>query len=306
MRLRLFAILALAAATVLWIGAARGAPQDGQGGTMASADPEVCAGCHEDQVLALAKNPHAALDREGLAARSGADSSCAACHGDSAAHIEAGGTVETIFGFGDDEPAGVKNERCLSCHGDTHPRFRSGPHAAAGLDCLSCHSIHSAKATSWALLRSGDPEPIGMRELGESSAACLSCHGDVVAQFEFNERHRLQEGVLDCVSCHDPHAPADRTQLAGFKQEQCVQCHTDKGGPFVFEHASSKVDGCVACHSPHGSPNRHMLNFQASAELCYSCHAVVPGFHSRFTLDTACTNCHSSIHGSNFDPFFLK
>lgn len=49
-----------------------------------------------------------------------------------------------------------------------------------------------------------------------------------------------------------------------------------------------------------------MLTFQAVAELCYSCHVAVPGFHSRFTLDTQCTNCHSSIHGSNLDPYFLR
>jgi hypothetical protein len=49
-----------------------------------------------------------------------------------------------------------------------------------------------------------------------------------------------------------------------------------------------------------------MLLFQNVAELCFSCHATVPGFHARFTLETQCTNCHSSIHGSNFDPFFLK
>jgi DmsE family decaheme c-type cytochrome len=143
------------------------------------------------------------------------------------------------------------------------------------------------------------------------SAACAECHADVAHDFEFNERHRLQEGILTCTSCHDPHGPSDRMRLAAFKQEACIDCHTDKGGPFVYEHGSSRVDGCVACHTPHGSVNRHLLTFQATGELCYSCHAVVPAFHvagspPRFGLDTNCTNCHSSIHGSNLDPFFLK
>ena len=108
---------------------------------------------------------------------------------------------------------------------------------------------------------------------------------------------------------HD-HGRIGRVRLAGFKQEACIDCHTDKGGPFIFEHGSSKVDGCVACHTPHGSVNRHMLTFQATGDLCYSCHAVLPSFHGgtpqRFTANTNCTNCHSSIHGSNFDPFFMK
>ena len=94
--------------------------------------------------------------------------------------------------------------------------------------------------------------------------------------------------------------------LGGFKQQQCTSCHTDKEGPFVFEHGSQRVEGCVACHDPHGSPNRHLLTFQSVADLCYSCHGVVPGFHTRFIADSQCTNCHSTIHGSNFDPFLLK
>jgi hypothetical protein len=49
-----------------------------------------------------------------------------------------------------------------------------------------------------------------------------------------------------------------------------------------------------------------MLTFQNVADLCYSCHAVVPGFHASFGPDNQCTNCHSSIHGSNFNAFFLK
>ncbi len=111
---------------------------------------------------------------------------------------------------------------------------------------------------------------------------------------------------MECISCHDPHKPSSRMMLGGFKQEACVRCHADKDGPYVFEHPALRVEGCVACHSPHGSPNRHLLHFQKDAELCLSCHALVPGFHSRFTLDTNCANCHSSIHGSNLDPGFLR
>ncbi|MCK4762259.1 MAG: hypothetical protein KAW12_08690 [Candidatus Aminicenantes bacterium] len=57
----------------------------------------------------------------------------------------------------------------------------------------------------------------------------------------------------------------------------------------------------------HGSPNRHMLTFQNSGELCFSCHTTSPYRHAYFRAgSTNCVTCHSTIHGSNFDELFLK
>jgi predicted CXXCH cytochrome family protein len=95
--------------------------------------------------------------------------------------------------------------------------------------------------------------------------------------------------------------------LGGFKHEKCFTCHTDKQGPYVFEHLTSRVEGCTSCHdSAHGSVNRHMLSYQRVADLCNSCHTVVPGFHTRFVNTSQCTNCHSQIHGSNLHQAFLQ
>ncbi len=268
--------------------------------------PEIaCVECHEDQVAKLANTSHWALETQGLASMAGATEACTACHGDATTHIEEGGGGGTMFAFGDEELASVKSEACLTCHADTHPRFDASAHARGGLDCTTCHSVHDAAALGVAQLKPGGLDIVGVTE-NRSSATCSECHSDVAASFQFNETHRLQEGILECASCHDPHAPPTRALLGGFKQEQCVSCHTDKGGPFVFEHGSVMVDGCVSCHTPHGAPNRHMLAQQSVADLCFSCHALVPGFHTRFTSETVCTNCHSSIHGSNFHEAFLQ
>lgn len=295
-----FPLLVCLGAVTLALGLAAGPPAAAQDAdaTMetetTTVDTELCAACHEDVVARFA-GPHAAQE-----------ASCAACHGDPTAHLEAGGGTDTIFSFGEDNPHTVNSRACLECHADDHPRFLRGAHARAGMDCQSCHSVHDPAPGSWANLKKSDGVTRPMDDLSTRTLACRECHGDVFTQFELNERHRLQEGILDCQSCHDPHGPSPRTQLAAFEQESCVECHGDKGGPFVFEHGSSRVDGCVACHAPHGSPNRHMLKFQRVGALCYSCHTAVPGFHASFTLETNCANCHSSIHGSNFDPFFLK
>ena len=105
-----------------------------------------------------------------------------------------------------------------------------------------------------------------------------------------------------------------RGDLGGFDDQTCARCHADKTGPFIFEHAASRAEGCGACHEPHGSPNRYLLTHQQEGALCYSCHAMVPQFHTgfgpggppRFGLDTVCTNCHATVHGSNLDRNFLR
>lgn len=267
-----------------------------------------CSDCHEDLVADFVDNPHALLEGTGLVKGMAAELSCAGCHGDPTAHVDDGGSVETVFSFAAATSL-ARTEQCMACHGDEHPFFEATRHSMAGVSCESCHSIHGTDGggnSDWALLKSGgESDPVS--ELKGVSAVCGDCHGDVVAEFAFNERHRLQEGILDCASCHDPHEPPTRmASLGGFKDQACVSCHTDKEGPFVFEHAAQRVEGCTACHTPHGSPNRHMLTFQRVAEVCYSCHGEVPGFHARFTLDTNCTNCHATTHGSNFDSAFLK
>lgn len=266
-----------------------------------------CADCHEIDGPGYARNPHLALNRDpALAAHYGVTSSCTACHGDAEAHIEEGGADGTIFSFGPDEPASVKAERCLTCHQDAHPRFFATSHAQAGMDCTSCHAIHADGGPDLLIPPADSLQADLAREIGASSAACASCHGSELASFQLNERHRLHEGSMACVDCHNSHEPESRMLLGGFRQQACVDCHRDKGGPFVFEHGGQVVEGCVACHTPHGSVNRHMLKTQSVADLCYSCHASVPGFHTRFTSETVCTNCHVTIHGSNFHAGFLK
>lgn len=306
-QLRATPLLMALAVVLLLAGTAGAAPQemgDMEGGEAMAPGSEACAACHPDVVSATLGGPHAAVERDGE--RFGVSSSCAGCHGDGTEHMEAGGDADLIFSFDEENPHTVNAGRCMECHGDAHPQFFRSPHAKAGLSCQECHSIHEPAEGDWALLKASDVVERPMENLSVSTKACAECHQDVFAQFEFNERHRLQEGILECASCHNPHEPATRTNLGGFKQEQCAECHTDKSGPFVFEHGASRVEGCVACHTPHGSPNRHLLKFQNVAELCYSCHVAIPGFHSRFTLESQCTNCHSTIHGSNFDQFFLK
>ena len=292
---------------------------------------ETCLGCHEDTGhdkehfsagLACA-NCHAVHDFDAGVTGAAGDARCLSCHEGAQNHAGPGslrvvaagaeqpyqfrGTPHSVLScsschtLGDleeqtwEDRAGT--ERCLGCHAQTHPRFFASSHARAGLSCKSCHSVHFGDLVDESILDG---------YIGRASQQCSECHAPAVTEFTFNERHRLEEGVLECTSCHNPHEPTPRVRLGGFKTQQCTQCHMDKLGPFVFEHGSSMVEGCTSCHSPHGSPNRFMLAFQGEGDLCYSCHVVMPGFHSRFTSETMCTSCHHSIHGSNLHPAFLN
>ncbi len=239
-----------------------------------------CAECHEDMAKAFQITPHAS-------------NSCVACHDDPDVHLEEGGGPN-IFAYTAENLSNEKSKKCLSCHSQDNARFFASPHGKSSMDCTSCHAIHTEKVMP-ALLKTS------------SLKNCSTCHQDVFAQFQLNERHRLQEGILSCSTCHDPHEPSARERLGGFKHESCLTCHTDKGGPFLYEHGASRIEGCTSCHEVHGSPNRHMLTHQSTADLCFSCHGVAPDWHSRFdAYSTNCTVCHATIHGSNLSKIFLK
>lgn len=236
---------------------------------------ETCAECHEDLAAAFKGGNHFAVKAV-----------CTDCHGDAAKHLDEA-QAGNIMAF-KAESALNQTKQCLNCH-TKHGEFVSGPHAKASMACTQCHSIHKESYMS------------------HPSKLCVSCHQDVYSEFQLNERHRLQEGILECTSCHDPHGKVMRVRLGAFKDETCLKCHTDKGGPFAFEHEASLIEGCTVCHETHGSPNRHMLKTQRVGDLCFGCHTAAVSWHSRFAVsETNCTNCHSAIHGSNLDHLFLK
>jgi DmsE family decaheme c-type cytochrome len=257
---------------------------------IAYGDGPPCAMCHADAATALTHTPH------------GADMACVACHRDAETHAASPREFGEMLTFrpGTGQRA---DEACAACHRDeAHPQ---GAHRRAGLACHDCHRVHG-EATP--------PAPLpGHERMDPASASCQTCHQDVFSQFAMNERHRLSRGGVGCTDCHDPHGPSTRRFLGG-GSDSCLTCHADLAGPFVFEHAAGRVEGCLACHDPHGGPNRRMLSHQREGELCYSCHLEVSAFHfgfapagaPRFGLDTVCTNCHSTIHGSNLDKDFLR
>ena len=233
---------------------------------------------------------------------------CENCHGPGQAHIDAGGDATKIFRFSKASAQAV-DEKCLSCHAAAHPNFEHSAHGEAGVSCTSCHSVHKF-ASEENLLKVSQPK------------LCYGCHTDIKAAFAQPFHHKVDEGLMNCSDCHDPHGtfqgtlqrPATMLHSGPGGDAVCVKCHSEVAGPFVYPHPPIQTEGCTGCHYPHGSPNPRLLTRNNVNSLCLQCHTAsmnftapgTPSFHNQANQYQACTVCHSAIHGSNSDPVFFK
>ena len=266
------------------------------------AGTDACATCHDAEAKSYSHGAH--WKNELNKNRGPQWQGCEACHGPGKAHVETGGDISKIISFKKISSAEA-SRRCLDCHefGEEHANFMRSEHQKNDVGCIDCHSIHAPKVERQ-LLRAAQPQ------------LCYGCHLEVKPDFSRPFHHRVNEGLIACSNCHNPHGGFLTHQLrATAAQDQvCFTCHTDKAGPFAFEHAPVKTEGCVACHSPHGSSNPRLLKRSNINLLCLECHTLtvdssapaIPSFHNQAQKYQACTMCHVAIHGSNSDHFFFK
>ena len=267
-----------------------------------------CRTCHPDMNREFFRNAH----------YKGQVSSCEGCHGPGQAHIEGRGDKSKIFAFSQ-KTSRQTLDKCLECHQKSIPRanIRRSEHTQADVVCSSCHSIHKSTTPKFLLAR-------------KQIDLCGNCHGQVRAQFSMPFKHRVNEGVMQCTDCHNPHGTDAATWRMGQRprlvaqaqgnEEACLKCHVEKRGPFVFEHAGVRIDGCETCHSPHGSMNARLLKRPVTFTLCLECHNGAGNFGrqgdgiatqspSHNMADPRyqnCTTCHVKIHGSNGDRLFRR
>ena len=275
------------------------------------AGSEVCQACHEDIYNVFQKSPHHAVEtekRRGFEGRS-----CEACHGPAQKHIESASAAD-IRNPGK-LAAAAADKICLGCHLNqpTHVGRLESSHMKDQVACTSCHKLHA-----------NGGHDLVVRQASAINEQCASCHQNEWAQFQRPNHHRLPEGAMSCVDCHNPHGSIRPAMMQSFGANEpgCFKCHGDKRGPFTFEHAVVRFEGCAACHEPHGSANPRMLTRQEVRFVCLECHAnlptkttstrpalgvVPPAFHDlqspRFQN---CTICHQKIHGSHIDRNLLR
>ncbi|HEV3330209.1 MAG TPA: DmsE family decaheme c-type cytochrome [Bryobacteraceae bacterium] len=276
-----------------------------------SAGSQACQVCHEDIFKAFQKNPHQLVETDKK--RGWENRACESCHGPGGKHAESVSAADIRQPA--KLPAAEADRICLTCHQNqpTHAGRINSSHAKNEVSCVSCHSIHK-----------NGPNGLVARGAPAINAQCAGCHTDVWSSFQRPYKHRLPEGAMSCVDCHNPHGgPLPKgMQMARANEPGCFNCHGDKAGPFVFEHAPVRLEGCSACHEPHGSANPRMLTRAQVQFVCLECHANLPGtptggnpalgkvppsFHDlRSARFNNCTVCHQKVHGSWVDRELLK
>lgn len=262
---------------------------------------DTCKACHEQENESVQRGAHwrTALNKQQGPQWEG----CEACHGPGKAHVDSGDASKIVrFASLSREEA---SQRCLQCHalGEEHSNFLRSEHLKNNVGCTDCHSVHKPKVER-GFLAEAQPQ------------LCYDCHLDVKPQFSRPFHHRVNEGLVACSNCHNPHGGFLTRQLRSTAAQDtvCFNCHTDKSGPFAFEHAPVKTEGCVACHMPHGSANPRLLRRSQINLLCLECHTftvdsaapAIPSFHNQAQKYQACTLCHVAVHGSNTDRFLFK
>ncbi len=262
------------------------------------AGSEACETCHADIAKGFDSNPHTRIAHM----HGGNAATCEGCHGPGKAHVDSGGDATKIFRFTKATPDQI-DEKCLTCHKGNHANFPRSAHGEANVSCTNCHSVHAFKEEAH-LLKASQP------------ALCYGCHTDVKPDFAKPFHHKVDEGLMNCSDCHNPHGTFQKKGLKSstFQDAVCVKCHTETAGPFVFEHPPVKVEGCTSCHSPHGSQNARLLAKSNVNTLCLQCHTVndnfsapeIPSFHNQAVQYQACTICHTQVHGSNASAVFFK
>ena len=274
---------------------------------------ETCRLCHEDLGGAFRNNPHFSIDTgasKAVRSQEWKGRACEGCHGPGQTHMEAA-EAKHIFMYGGSArnpappPAERITEQCLKCHaGDlTHSGRLFASHGRSQISCTRCHTVHQAVRRPLLALEPND--------------LCQKCHLSVRAEFTRPYHHKLPEGAMACVDCHNPHGELPPRQLrrVSANESACLKCHGDKRGPFPFEHAPVRLGKCTTCHEPHGSMNPRMLVRHEQRFLCLECHTgatqtlgiTPPAFHDlRSPRFQNCTICHSKVHGSFVSKDLLR
>jgi len=168
-----------------------------------------------------------------------------------------------------DPQAGIAG--CFECHSTGAVTFGDAGEARLaepGVHCETCHGPGAAHAADPARTTIRNPGKLSARQLNE---LCGTCHrspppnGQTVDwNSAWNVRHqpvylnesacfRKSRGALTCLTCHDPHEPAEK-KTSAFYNSRCMECHGNSAPAPKPVCLAQMPANCVDCHMPLVSP----------------------------------------------------
>lgn len=190
----------------------------------ASAQSEMCLGCHGQKLLGWSSSEHAA-----------AALPCFSCHSD-VVHFKTAEQVQA--------PAAFRRQAgfCNQCHRTDTLGFQQifrHPVPEGAMDCSDCHAVHGKLERGLTL---------------DEGGSCGHCHRRQVQPHVF-QHEALREG---CTTCHQAHGSPQRALLSEPANTVCLKCHFQAGFPVIegVDHTTLLARGalCYDCHiDVHGS-----------------------------------------------------
>jgi hypothetical protein len=146
-----------------------------------------------------------------------------------------------------------------------------------------------------------------------SATACIRCHqhdtgvleiadGFIQHEDNYGDLFPGKHAILDCVTCHDPHAGVAQLREAGDETVRiaCAECHFDQAEHFKL---SPHPRECTTCHMPSLIQNAtadpavftadmrtHMVAIDANQIEQFTDGELAS---TRLTLNSACRQCHA-------------
>lgn len=243
---------------------------------------------------------------------------CEACHGKGSRHVnfrESMANPElTAKGLAQDSPL-----LCGKCHYRNNPSSCDEEPTSSPLDNYSAAS---------------NPDGLGTGTITSDRCAAGTWDTDVIIASSGNLKHHEQfqeftkskhgfnngEFTMGCVSCHNPHKPADEETSAN---ATCESCHAKARTDLVKNSAGHDTLECVDCHMPRmvksaintqtittadnttlklGDIRTHIVKIMATDSMFPAAGSSVSidatTGHAYLGVREACQNCHYTGNGN--------
>ena len=197
----------------------------------------------------------------------------------------------------------LKKGACSACHTPHNPKFKvlwalePGKGKTIGEKlCSSCHAKGGLAADKTV---GKHTHPMG-REVTEKNLKMIeNSRLPLINQMTGHPAKRGETGVLDCMTCHNPHNGADNERLTRYTvagdSALCTACHVKEGAVIGTPHDMRVVhkdfknvlgksvlkDGvCSACHVPHRAKDSLLwateikkVTDNRMSNYCLTCHS---------------------------------